>query len=130
MVFLKIDSETNMVNYFHMKPFDSRHGLGKTEIELLQEGFLIDSIPEPEQIEGKSVKMFYTEADGFWFEYEDIPPTPEELRQKEIDGLKAELLNNQLAMAELVELQQPDNLANQLALAELIEVVLGGGETV
>jgi hypothetical protein len=46
--------------------------------------------------------------------------------QKIID-LETELLNNKLAMAELVEQQQADNLNNQLALAEVIESIMGGG---
>ncbi|WP_414733446.1 hypothetical protein [Acetobacterium carbinolicum] len=46
--------------------------------------------------------------------------------QKIID-LETELLNTKLAMAELVEQQQADNLNNQLALAEVIESIMGGG---
>ena len=51
---------------------------------------------------------------------EDIPPT-------KIETLETELLNNKLAMAELVEQQQADKLNNQLALAEVIESIMGGG---
>lgn len=46
---------------------------------------------------------------------------------KKIIDLETELLNTKLAMAELVEQQQVDNLNNQLALAEVIESIMGGG---
>ncbi|PKM61434.1 MAG: hypothetical protein CVU99_03555 [Firmicutes bacterium HGW-Firmicutes-4] len=90
MIYIKTD-ENNFVESINFKPFDSEHGLGKTEADLLIEGFLVESIPEPDQIEGQSAKMFYTEADGFTFQYEDIPPTPEEL-QAENNNAMAEYL--------------------------------------
>jgi hypothetical protein len=69
-------------------PFDDINGLGKTEEELLQIGYLVDEVPEPEQIEGKSSMMFYTPERGFWFEYIDIPKTPEQLQAEKIDQLE------------------------------------------
>jgi len=58
----------------------------------LQIGFLVEDIPEPKQIEGKSSVMFYTPEQGFWFEYADIPKTPEQIQAEKID-----LLENQTA---------------------------------
>lgn len=42
----------------------------------LGKGFEIDSIPEPEQIEGKVPVMYYRNG-AIEYEYEDVPPTPE-----------------------------------------------------
>lgn len=42
----------------------------------LGKGFEIDSIPEPEQIEGKVPVMYYRNG-TIEYEYEDVPPTPE-----------------------------------------------------
>ena len=50
----------------------------------------------------------------------------EELKVKNT-ALQTDLTNAKLAMAELVEQQQADNLNNQLALAEVIESIMGGG---
>lgn len=42
----------------------------------LGKGFEIDSIQEPEQIEGKVPVMYYRNG-AIEYEYEDVPPTPE-----------------------------------------------------
>lgn len=44
--------------------------------ENLGKGFEIQSIPEPEQIEGKLPVMYYRNG-AIEYEYEDVPPTPE-----------------------------------------------------
>lgn len=50
----------------------------------------------------------------------------EQLKAKNT-ALLTDLTNTKLAMAELIEQQQADNLNNQLALAEVIESIMGGG---
>jgi hypothetical protein len=89
-MFIKTD-DNNLVTYCHRKPFDQKYGLGKAEDELLQTGFLVEEVPIPEQIEGKSAKTFYTEANGFTFEYEDIQKTPEQI-QEETNNSTAEYI--------------------------------------
>lgn len=88
MIFLKYD-ETGKVNYTHYMPFHEKHGLGKTKEELEQEGILVDSIPKPEQIEGKAPILYCNpETKELWYEYEDIPKTEEELQQEKIQALE------------------------------------------
>lgn len=60
------------VQLIHYMPFDAKQGFGKTEEELLQFGFLLDEIPEPEVVEGKIAEAHYTPERGFWYEYVDI----------------------------------------------------------
>lgn len=91
MIFLKHD-ETGKVNYTHYMPFHEKHGLGKTREELEQEGILVDNIPEPEEIEGKSAILHCNpETKELWYEYEDIPKTEEEQQQEVINTLGQEL---------------------------------------
>ncbi|MBK5244279.1 MAG: hypothetical protein JJE18_04510 [Eubacteriaceae bacterium] len=125
MIFIKT-LENNSIDFIHYMPFDPVNGMGKTEEELLQVGFLVEEIPEPEQTEGMSSMMFYTAMNGFWFDYEEIPKTPEQIQIEKVTELQTDLLNTKLAMAELVEQQQADNLNSQLALAEVIESIIGG----
>jgi hypothetical protein len=87
-----IKTEENKVILVHYMPFDDINGLGKTEEELLQTGYLVEEIPELEQIDGKSAITYYTPEQGFWFEYADIPKTPEQIQAEKID-----LLENQTA---------------------------------
>lgn len=63
MIYIEINS-TGEVVYINYKGLN----LGK--------GFEIDSIPEPEQIEGKVPVMYYRNG-AIEYEYEDVPPTPE-----------------------------------------------------
>lgn len=72
--FIRLEGER--VVLIHNMPFDSINGLHKTEEELLQEGILLDSIPEAEQIDGKIALPFYNAEKGFYYVYEDEPPHP------------------------------------------------------
>lgn len=91
MIFVQTSND-NEITYCHYKPFSKECGLGKTEEELLQIGYLVDEVPEPEQIDGKFLTLFFTPERGFWFEYADIPKTPEQIQAEKID-----LLENQTA---------------------------------
>lgn len=68
-----IRTENGKVELIHYMPFDKRHGLGKTEEELLKEGYLLDDIPEPQRLEGRIAEAHYTPEDGFYYEYIDAP---------------------------------------------------------
>lgn len=85
--------ENTRVMFTHFMPFDEKHGMGKTEEELLQEGYLIDEIPEPEQQEGKIAEPHYTPEKGYYYEYVDAPePKPETdvaALQEEVKELQA-----------------------------------------
>ncbi|MGE7751716.1 hypothetical protein [Lysinibacillus fusiformis] len=77
----------------------------------------MSTLPQPENIPGKTYEMFYDkETQKIFYEYTDIPKTPLELLQEETKALK-------LAIAESAEAQQQDKIENQLAIAELAEVV-------
>lgn len=87
MKFIRTD-ETGKVIFQHNFPFDQVIGLGKTEEELRLEGFIIDSIPEPEQIDGKTVVTYYSDEDGFVFVYNEIPKTQEQIQAEKLDQLE------------------------------------------
>ena len=63
MIQIKIDSDNKVIAIYYLA--DEREGW----IE-------INSIPEPEQIEGKVPVMYYRNG-AIEYEYEDVPPTPE-----------------------------------------------------
>lgn len=72
MIFLKINNETNLVEFTHFMPFDEKHGLKKTKEELEQEGILVEALPEkPEKIENKGIKLY---ANPLRWEYFDLTP--------------------------------------------------------
>ena len=73
-----IRTEGTKITFTHFMPFDEQYGMGKTEEELLKEGYLIDEIPDPEQKEGKTAEAHYTPERGYYYEYIDTPPAPEE----------------------------------------------------
>lgn len=65
--------EGTKVTFTHYMPFDVKEGLGKTEEELLKEGYILDDIPEPQRIEGKIAEAHYTPEKGYYYEYIDAP---------------------------------------------------------
>ena len=77
MIYLETN-EKNVVVYIHYMPLDEKYGLGKTEEELKETGYLVDSVPEySEEIpEGKRVELHYDGAEFSWV-LVDIPPEPE-----------------------------------------------------
>lgn len=82
-----ITVENGKVQLTHFMPFDSKEGFGKTEAELLQMGYLLDEIPEPEKIKGKIPVACYTEEKGFYYEYEDEPKQNMTLAQSVQSGI-------------------------------------------
>lgn len=70
-----ITVEETRVQLIHYMPFDEKEGLKMTEEELMQIGYLLDEIPEPEPVEGKIPEPHYTPEKGFWYEYVDAPKT-------------------------------------------------------
>ena len=85
MIYLMFSKESNIVNFVHYQPFDIKNGLGKTEDELLEEGILVESLPEtPPTMTGKSVVL---KVNPLRWEYIDRPLTREEkLQQLVLDG--------------------------------------------
>ncbi|RXH52484.1 hypothetical protein D6T70_06505 [Kurthia gibsonii] len=96
MIFIKVDSVTNEVNFQHFMPFDEVNGLHKTQEELLQDGYLVDSIPDPEQINGKVPILKYN-GTSLYYEYQDVPID-------EITALKRQVVEQEQAIMELTAL--------------------------
>ena len=106
MIFVKWN-EKNDVTFVHYMPFDEKEGLNKTEEELLEEGVLIESIPNPEQVEGKGSEMKYDpESKSVYYEYFDLPVD----REKELEKLVEELRGKQ-----------------ELMQSALDDLIMGGG---
>lgn len=85
MIYIKTDEE-NKVNYTHYMPFDPIHGLGKTEEELLHDGYFVDAIPEPIEIQGKTHVLKFTIEKSVFYEYIDRELTDQEkIAQLEAD---------------------------------------------
>lgn len=90
MVFIK--TENDKVTYMHYMPFDKTYGLGKTEDELKQEGYLVDAIPnyEGEVPDDKIAELRYN---GTKFSYVliDKPKSKEDETQEKIASLESQL---------------------------------------
>ena len=82
MIYIEIDSE-NRVIMQHNFPFHPEYGLGKTEEELLQTGYLVESVPSyTEEIpSGKSPELHYDGTEFSWV-LVDAPEEPETLEQR------------------------------------------------
>jgi hypothetical protein len=106
MIYVKVNDETSIVEFIHYKPFDPTYGLKKTQEELEQEGFFVESIPEPNE-EGRKIGILHAnkETKELWYEYVDRPLTPEEklqLIEQENQDLKNRIDLMQQALDELL----------------------------
>lgn len=133
MIFLgqlnKITEEKYSIGFIHYMPFDNANGLNKTIEELKQEGILVDSIPEPQQIEGKQAVMYWNPIDkNVFYEYKDIPKSKEENLEEKIktltENLAKEKINNMKKDALAV------NLTKEVAnlKIEVMNLKKGGNE--
>lgn len=93
----------------HYKPFDDKHGFGKTKEELLKKGFLVESIPEkPRDRENEVPVLHYVKSqDKLMYRYE--PKTKKE-------GIKEKI--------EKIESEQKDEKEQQEAMQEAIDFIL------
>lgn len=77
-IFIKYDA-LGIVNYQHHMPFDESYGLHKSQPELELEGILVESIPEPIPQAGRAYVLHVDlVTKELYYQYEDVPPTPEE----------------------------------------------------
>ena len=87
MKYIEINQD-NKVTTQHFYPFDIELGYGKTAEELLKTGFLVETIPEGENIPGKEIILKYNpDTNKLYFEYEDFPIS----KETEIDILKKQV---------------------------------------
>ena len=77
-VYIRV-GKNNIVECIHKAPFDPANGLQSTRDELEKTGFFVDSVPDPEMIEGKrAIAKFNTDTKKVYYDYVDIPLTPSE----------------------------------------------------
>ena len=90
MIFIR--TEDNKIVYTHYMPFDETYGLGKTEDELKQDGYLVDAIPgyEGEVPEGKIPEVRY-DGESFSWVMVNKPKSREEETQEKISALQTQL---------------------------------------
>jgi hypothetical protein len=75
MIYFELNSDGS-VGLIHYQPFDPENGLGKTQDELLQTGFLVDSIPEATPQEGKTPILHFNSSNKtFYYDYVINPPS-------------------------------------------------------
>jgi hypothetical protein len=83
---IKINDTKFSIGMVHYMPFDEVDGLHKTKEELEVEGILINEIPQPNAVEGKSANMFWNPVDKcVFYEYADIPKTENQLLTEKIN---------------------------------------------
>lgn len=91
MIYIEINSNGEVMrneNY----PFHEKHGLGKTKEELLQTGYLIESIPKPQEIPGKQYVMYFNvESNEIYYKYEDALKSENEILRERISALEIAL---------------------------------------
>lgn len=96
MIYIEID-ENETVKYIHYMPLDESYGIGKSEEELKETGYLVEEIPEPPIKEGFiSIAKYSRKDNKVWYEYEI-----EEEKEDNIKEIKAEMQGLQQALAEV-----------------------------
>ncbi|MBH0311912.1 hypothetical protein I7E32_16190 [Alcaligenes faecalis] len=69
MIYIEINKNNEVITQ-HRYPFDEKSGYGKTKEELEQTGIFVESISEPERIEGKEPILKYNpETKILYYEY-------------------------------------------------------------
>ena len=66
--------KNNIIECIHRSPFDPTNGLQSTRDELEQAGFFVDTVPEPDMIEGKrAISKYNPDTKSVYYDYVDIP---------------------------------------------------------
>ena len=98
-----VDEDKHSVGMIHYMPFDEENGLGKTEEELLQEGLLIEELPKLENIPNKAPILFCNpQTKEVWYEYVVIPESDDDKKNRELNEIKQQLQDLQIALAEIM----------------------------
>lgn len=91
------------IGFIHYMPFDELNGLCKTEVELLQEGLLIEELPELDNLPNKAPILFYnSQTKEVLYEYMDIQETDEQIKEIEFNEMKLQIQDLQIALAEIM----------------------------
>lgn len=85
-----IQTTDGKVTFTHYLPFDPVYGLGKTQAELLETGYLVEAVPEyaGEVPEGKAPELRY-DGTAFSWELIDLPKKADTQAEK-IAALEAQ----------------------------------------
>lgn len=87
----KITETKAFVQGIHYDPFHPTDGFGKTQEELEAEGGIFverNAIPEPEN-NGMAPRLYINpQTKELWYEYEEIPKTPEQLLLERVASLE------------------------------------------
>ncbi|WP_373899267.1 hypothetical protein ACER0A_002265 [Haloimpatiens sp. FM7315] len=97
MVYIKTDSN-NIVTYQHHMPFDDIYGMGKTKDKLLEDGYLVDSIPKSEGDGCPILKYNNGIVEIIGYESVNAYKTPNELLRDEIKTLQKDNAQTQYAL--------------------------------
>ncbi|MGE8080522.1 hypothetical protein [Peribacillus loiseleuriae] len=103
MIFIQTNEEGLLVTVHH-QPFHEKWGYKKTENELLEIGYLVESIPEFEEVEGKESVIKYING-VFFVEYKERELTVEEQLQQAQSDLGTLLLESANDKARIAELE-------------------------
>lgn len=83
-IYLKINTK-NEVEMVHYMPFHEVHGLKKSKEELEQEGVFVETIQEPEQIDGQAAIMKW-DGERIYYDYQEIPKSAEETQMEQLQN--------------------------------------------
>lgn len=98
MIYIE-NNNNNEVVMIHMLPLHPTLGLGKTESELNQSGFFVESLPNAEERFGKSAVLKGNKTNKtVWYEYVERPLNKDE----EIVSLKDQVTLMQQAIDDLI----------------------------
>lgn len=109
-VFFQTDS-TGEVVYRNNFPFHESFGMRMTEEELLEIGYLVESVPEPTHQEGKTSTLFYKDGEFEYVYTNNVPDavpvdnTNQRIEQLEND-LGVSLFENAMDKGRISDLEQ------------------------
>lgn len=89
MVCFTYNKNNKLVETIHYMPFDQENGLGMTEEELINNGYILADLPEEPQLEGRyyPVLKYNDELNELYYDAELAPKSQEELFQELIDSV-------------------------------------------
>ncbi len=87
MIFIQgneVEKNKVLISFTHYVPFDKVNGLNKTKEELEKEGYLVESIPEPKELNKIPTLYLNPETMELFYEYQDMPKSKEELLEEKV----------------------------------------------
>lgn len=122
MKLIKLNESDKAVSTIHYMPFDSIHGLGKTKEELEAEGgIFVESIPEPDKVQGKNAVLKFDRGNLF-YEYVERPESVEE-KLGSLQDENADLIFQNAMQDMTIATLQDENAELMFAIAN---IQLGG----